>query len=330
MQRFKKILSAKSFYGSILFAIALWGYSSLNSEFITNVELPLTIKLPPNRAIENALPTSVSIEVKGSGWHLFNLLYLNSSKSCSIDLSKASFTNDVYVISRTEILKGLQFLLNVEPREVLTDVFDVVTGLVGTYKVPVVPNLKMYAQEGMVIVGEIVCTPDSIRIRGNDRIVKNIPLWYTQRLEFPHVHKSFTSSVPLSDTLAGKVELSQSYITIGVEVQQTAELSFDDVPIIVRGGSEPQNHILSPTFVRITVQGGAEQLEAITSEDISVDIDFNRIINDSTGVIIPDVRVPSGFKLLRIEPPFIYHFVRTKEVQPISLSETHQAKTKQK
>lgn len=312
MPQEKKIFSSKSFYGSILFAIALWGYSSLNSDFIINIELPLTVKLPPNRAIENNLPPTVSVEVRGTGWHLFNLLYLNSSKICNIDLSKSTFTDDIYVISRNEILKGIQYLVNVEPREVLTDVLELSTGQVGTYKVKVDPVVTVKPLDGLIVVGDVICSPDSIRIHGNDRIVRNITRWLTQSIDFPNVHKSFTASVQLSDSLSGKVELSQNYVGISVEVQQIAEVTYDDIPIKIRGGTAPQNHIFAPMLLRVTVQGGAEQLESLTPEDISASIDYTQIISDSTGILIPEVKAPAGYTLMKFEPPYIYHFEQKK------------------
>lgn len=314
MKRVKKILLSKSFIGSILFALALWSYSSLNSEFTTYVEIPLKVLLPPNRAIEEPLPATISAEVRGSGWHLFNLLYFNTSKICDIDLTKVSINKDLYSITRVEIIKNIQHLGNLEIRDVQPDNMNIITGAVGVYRVAVIPVVNIQCLEGFTVVGSVRCQPDSIRLTGNDKIVRGISRWLTQNSEFYNVHKSFSAMVPLSDSLSDRgVFTSQSQVAIKAEVQQIAELTFDDIPVKIRGGAAPQSHLLSPMILRVTVRAGAEQLETLTAEEIVASIDYSRLLNDSTGIVIPEVSVPDGYKLLSFEPKYIYHFVNKNQ-----------------
>ena len=65
----KRWVNSKSFWGSLLFAMALWGYTSLNTEFNEQIEVPLYVKLPANRAMESELDKTVTIAVKGTGWN---------------------------------------------------------------------------------------------------------------------------------------------------------------------------------------------------------------------------------------------------------------------
>ena len=69
---------SKAFWGSILMAIALWTYTSLNMEYITAVKVPLFIKLPESKSLENNISKDVTLQVKGNGWHLFNLIFSQS------------------------------------------------------------------------------------------------------------------------------------------------------------------------------------------------------------------------------------------------------------
>ena len=188
----RKLFGSKSFIGSIVFALSLWGYVALNKEdYLTSIKVPLVVELPPNRAIETLLPPTVTIEVRGSGWRLFNLIFVNNTGRCFIDFSSEHTLDSTYEISKTDILKGVQFLTNIQAVNVLSEKLSLKIGNIGEYAVRVNPLIKVIPRQGFMLVGNIKIEPDMIKIWGNNKIVGGITSWDSRLIKVEDVFKSF-------------------------------------------------------------------------------------------------------------------------------------------
>lgn len=308
----KKWLNSKSFWGSLLFAIALWAYTSLNADYQTIVEIPFQVKLPSNRALEAAPPPSVYLDVRGTGWNLFNLIFFNKAKMCYVDLSKESILDSLYKINKIDIQKSIQFLKNVNPINVLPETISLSTGQISEYEVYVVPKVVVLPRNGFTIVGRIKVEPEKVKIRGNQKIVAQINRWDTEQQWFENMNKPFRASVLLIDTLQGVVDVFPKTVEISVEIQQVSELIVPDIPISVINGSLPDGHRIQPSIITLTVQGGVEEIAKLSNADISATIDFDKIMNDSTGILKPIIKLPPNITLLKTEPRFIYHTIIEK------------------
>jgi YbbR domain-containing protein len=314
-RKVKRLIRSKSFLGSILFASALWGYTSLNHDYTTFVIVPLTVKLPADKAIENLLPDNISLKVKGGGWQLFYLEFFNSSKQCFIDLSDKSMPDYQYIISRSDILKSIQNIVDVESIDVLPETIGLQIGKIGRYKVPVNPIVNIKPRDGFIAMNEIKVSPDSIEITGNDIIVKNIKFWNTKKTEITDLCQNTTVPIELSDSLKTIVKISQNVVQISVKLQQAADITIYDIPIRIKGGSLPKNHRLVPTTIKVTVHGGVDMLSNLTPDDFISYIDYKDLIEDSTGIIKPKIQVSDSISKYFIRPRFIYHYKELKEIQ---------------
>jgi len=312
VKKVKKI-KFKSVLGAILFAFALWAYTSLNGEFITKVSFPVTVELPENRAIENPLPTEVLVEVKGTGWHLFNLLYFNNTKQCNIDLSRVDISNKSFNISQSTLLKSLDNLVNVEARSVNPESLELRTGSVGEYNVPITPNVNIIPKEGFTIVGNIDIVPSMVKISGNDKLVQNIKHWTTQYITISDVNKPFRAEVALSDSLSSIVKLSSPKVEILANVQLIAEKVIPDVEIEIVGGQLPYGHILLPKRIDVIIRGGINIIESIKPESIKAFVDINTILEDKVGIITPQINIPKYVQLLN-NNLYLYHYYETKNL----------------
>ena len=307
-----KTLSKKSFLGSLIFAFSLWLYTSFNSDYKTFVNVPITVLMPSNLAIENDVEKSIALSVQGSGWDLFNLIAFNNSKKIVVDLSKKIITDSVYVISRGDILKGLQSLEKVQIEETNPEFITINTGEIIGKKLPVKPRIDILTNENYTLVGNLIIIPDSIEVFGNEKLISKLQYWETSVAAFNNVSKNFKSEIKLSDTLKDIVKLSRTTVEFYADIQQIAEIQIPDIEIIVRGGSKPRNSEFLPPQVTIVLQGGINELQKITKDKVAATIDINRLLSDSTGIFKPKIEFPSGVKLLRVEPPYVYHYVVEK------------------
>jgi len=311
-KRFKRLIKSKAFIGSILFAASLWGYTSLNHEYTPFVKVPLSVKLPTDKARENPLPETIAIKVKGGGWQLFYLIFFNSAANCVIDLSNKDIPEDEYIVSRTDILKGIQNIVDVEPIDVLPESMKIKMGRMSTYKVPVNPIISVKPRDGFIAMSDIRVSPDSIEITGNDKIVRNIKSWNTEKMDIENIFEPAVIPLPLSDSLKGIVKLSQANVNLSIDVQQTADITLYDIPVRIRGGSLPKNHKIIPKKIDITVHGGVEQIAEISKQDVISYIEYEELVNDSTGVIKPTIVVNKDVNKYYAYPKFIYHLKKLR------------------
>ncbi|MFW6276442.1 MAG: hypothetical protein ACOC2K_02070 [Bacteroidota bacterium] len=308
-QKIRKLIKSKSFWGAVLFAMALWGYTSLNSEYSTRVQVPLDVQIPRDRAIETPLPDEITIEVHGMGWHLFNLIFFNSSKKVEIDLSNIQIQDSVYRISRNEIMKGIRFITNVEQKDVIPENLLLKTGAIGTYKIPVRPDVEIQPREGFALTGDLRLQPDSVTIKGNDRLIRDIKSWKTVRKEFSDVRSDLVTEIMLLDTFYVIVSMEPEKITLRANIQQSVDLTFYDVPVEIEGGQLPKNHKLMPPRLNLTVRGGIERVSGLSRQNIKAYLTLEQIINDTTGILMPSFIVPDDVELLNPGQIIIYHTI---------------------
>jgi len=301
--------------GSILFATSLWGYTSLNHEYTPFVKVPLSVLLPADKAIENPLPENISIKVKGTGWQLFYLIFFNRTKECTVDLSDKAISDNEYIITRTDILKGIQNIVDVEPIDVLPESVKLIIGQLVTRKVPVNPIIAITPRDGFVAMANYKLKPDSIEITGNETTVRNIRFWNTRPTNIDGVYKHTAMSLALSDTLSTIIKLSRSSVNIYFDVQQEADITIYDIPIRIRGGSLPKNHKLKPEKISVIVQGGINQIAEISKYDIDSYIDYNELINDTTGIIKPKIEINEKVNNFYPHPRYIYHYRIVKTLE---------------
>lgn len=319
-KKLRKIVLRKSFIGSFIFAFALWGYTSLNTEYRTYVKIPLKVKLPENRAIENAFPGSVSVEVKGSGWHLFNLIFFNTAAVCYVDLADAELTDAYYEVGRNDMIKSLQFLNNVSATNVLPERLSFKTGALAEITVPIKPALHIVPRDGFLIAGSPRISPENVQILGNEKVVKNISSWATRPIEKENANEPFTMVVPVSDSMKNLVNVFQNFVTVSVDIQQRSSMTIPDVEVKLRGGSLPVGHKLIPEFITVTVQGGIKEITAMSIESIRANIDFSDVLNDSTGIIVPRVSAPDNIRIVSFNPPYLHHVIKVPTQKELLLT----------
>lgn len=307
-QQLKKQAKSKAFLGSLIFAVSLWGYSSLNYDYKPLIKVPLTIKVPTNKAIEKGLQQEVSIKVKGSGWQLFNLIFFNTSAKCVIDLTSKDLSGNEYIITRTDVLKGLENIVDVEPIDVQPESMKLIIGKMRTYKVPVNAVLSISPRPGFIAMSNVKIQPDSILITGNEKLIKNITRWNTKVFVANNLYKTTTFDVPLADSLKGFVTLSQPKVKIKINLQQSADITIYDLKLHIKGGSLPKGHKIMPNRISVVIHGGIDQIANISKSDIYSYVNYKDIMNDSTGIIIPEIKIDEKINKSYIHPQYIYHF----------------------
>jgi YbbR domain-containing protein len=314
-RRIKRLIKSKAFVGSLLFAVALWIYTSLNSEYTPFVKVPLSVILPSDKAIESNLPSSISLKVRGGGWQLFYLIFFNSTKQCVVDLSDKTINEKEYIITRMDFLKGIENIVDVEPIDVLPESVKLILGRMVTKKVPVNPILSIKPKDGFIAMADFKISPDSIKVTGNEKNLQKLKYWNTKKVYIDNIFRSETIPVPLSDSLSSILKLSHNYVNVSIEVQQSADKTIYDIPVTVKGGALPKNSRIFPQIVSVVIHGGVEQIASISKYDIDSYVEYKDIISDSTGILKPKIEIPDKVSNYFVHPRYIYHYKNIKSLK---------------
>lgn len=297
----------KSFWVTLVLAVLLWIYISLNEIFISTIDVPLSVVPTKGRSIEQLLSNSIIVEIEGSGWSLFNYIYLNNSKRCLVNLNNVTREDSLFTIASLDFQKGLEGINKIRPRRFFPNRLVVTTGKIEKKKVDISPDIHLKTKKGFVLVGNIYADPSSVVISGNKKSLEHINNWKTKYTEFYGVNSSFNHIVDLSDSLTSIIQIHPNKTKVYGEIQQYGEITFYDIELKIVGGQLPSNHTINPTNFSVTLMGGIEQLNKISAKDIEITMDYDKILNDTIGILVPTLKIPPFVKIMSISPKVICH-----------------------
>lgn len=296
---------------SFLLAVGLWIYVSMNSQYTTVVDLPLFVNLPEDRAIETPIPQTIRAQVRGAGWQLFNLNF-SFPPRCVVTISDEMLQGDqtTFRLTRKVLEQGIQLPAQVEPLGFIPDTLAFQVGTVSRKRVPVYPVLDVTLQDGFIITGIPHVEPDSVDIMGNRNILENISFWKTEPIQLENLYKPASMTARLSDSLGNIVQLSRSVVSVYLDVQQIAEMTFTNVPVELLSAPANNNILLQPSTISLTVRGGINQISILSQNDIKVYVDYADLLQNTTGILTPKVTLPADINVLNMTPPRIRYVHR--------------------
>ena len=315
----KKFKVRKSIIGALFLATILWVYTTLSNEYVTFVKVPLKVIMPNNRAIENPIPKTLDIEVKGKGWDIFNLLFFNTSKEISLDLSKQRLSKNNFEIGRQQILKSVRYAGNLDPIDVLPDNLEIRTGISGEYFVDVVPKVNIVPANGFILVDGPKVEPEKIRIKGNNKIVSSIKNWKTEEITITNVANKFRQKIPLKDTLESIVAKSRQSVFVYGRLEQIAERTFHDVPYELING-KAESYDISPSRFDVTVKGGITAISQVELSDIELTLDANDVYSSKSATALVKAKVKGQVKLSNTDLMYVYVFKKAESKNMIEFA----------
>lgn len=296
---------------SFLLAIGLWIYVSMNSQYTTIVDLPLFVNLPENRAIETPIPQTIRAQVRGAGWQLFNLNF-SFPPRCVVTISEEMLQHGqtTFKLTRKVLEQGIQLPAKVEPLGFIPDTLAFLVGTVSRKRVPIYPVLDITLQKGFINTGIPHVEPDSVDIMGNRNILEHVDFWKTEPITLEDLYKPASITARLSDSLGNIVQLSRSVVSVYLDVQQIAEMTFNNVPVELLSAPANNNILLQPSTISLTVRGGINQISILNQNDIKVYVDYADIVQNTTGILTPRVTLPADISVLNMGPPRIRYVRR--------------------
>jgi hypothetical protein len=289
--------------GATCIAGVLWSVTSLSDTFVWTLKVPLTVELPRDQALVAPLPRTIEVTVRATGWALMTLTVGNTLTCDIYPKNTRGGEEHVEYISSHQLLENIGTTAETKLLRVSPDSLIVRYGPVSSKKVPLVPAVELIPRKGFQVVGQVRLEPDSVTLVGSVRALDSITSWPTAPQEFDDLHGPLSGQVGISDSLHGVVAATTRSTRLIADVQEVAERSFPDVPVVNRGTVRDTSIrlVLQPQRVEVLVRGGARDLSQL--DPLSLVAYINVIEGtDTLGIARPRLMPLSGFTIVSIKP----------------------------
>ncbi|MFA6234926.1 MAG: hypothetical protein WC824_12210, partial [Bacteroidota bacterium] len=152
--------------------------------------------------------------------------------------------------------------------------------------------------------------PDSITLRGPESVLKGIRSWPLEGRSYADLSIPVAEELRVRDSLPGVVRYNLDKVTLYIPTEQLADMWFRDVRIHIKHVPADREVLLGQQTIDISVRGGVNALSLYSAEDVLAEIEFEDIVADTSGSIIPTIVLPVELRVLSIEPPTIRYTLR--------------------
>ena len=305
-------------FGATFIALVLWGILSLSQTYTWDIDVPLTVQIDTTRqALAVQVPTELQVTARGDGWTLMQVATGSALRSI-IDpaghLTNSDDSTRVFAFNERDIISSINApssirIERVQPDNLRVTITDLVAKRVPLYY----PDITIQTRAGFQVIGKPRVRPDSVRLSGSVEALENIAYWFTKPLSLQDVFASTRTAVPVSDSLQGVINVIPEEAIVTVDVQEIAEVTFEDLPVLNRSTNSDTNLQLRyfPDRITVTLRGGAEELGRLKASHIVPQIELVAGV-DTSGFARPKIGLPKEFNasIINVVPERIRYIWR--------------------
>lgn len=295
--------------GSVLLAMLLWSMVKLGETYSSRIQVPLALTaLGSDVALESPLPERVEVLVEGPGWQL---LYLTLADQLQLEVPATAVRGDRIVLGSRLLGSALKLPTGVVAVQAYPETLVVRTERAIERKVPLRFDPALLAfREGFGMTGTPMLEPDSVLLTGSERVLQNIASWPVEDRRFDDLTGPVTETLAIGDSLPGIVRRNIDRVRLFVPVEQLADVRYEDVAVTVEDVPLGREVLLAHARIDVIVRGGLSRLAQYSARDFQAIVDYGALMADTTGQIVPRIRMPETFKLLHLDPPAIGYTIR--------------------
>jgi len=255
---------------AVALAFAIWVSVTGETVVVQDFTVPLELQLPETKMVASSLPTTVTVRLRGQEGVMRR--FDPVPMALRVDLRGAQEgEQDVQLLSRD--LVGV-------PREVEVDFIDpdrLNLKLDERLRVelPVEPTFLGQPPEGFTFYGARV-RPDTVVVEGPKSQLSTVEVLRTNPIRLDNRTEPFSLRVTAVPEDSYVRMLDPGPIEVAVDVDASpVERAFDEVPVVVRGGTGDDH--AEPSTVRVVLSGPPRLIDALAPEQVAVIADVTRL-----------------------------------------------------
>ena len=287
------------FFGAFGLSLLLWVFVVSENEYTLILDLPIEARnLNVQKAHQEEVPPYASVRLLGTGRDLFKSFLLKNFGGFKLVLDLEGISNEYEFVLNDYFEKfpqkivlplnyNLSFVEVVYPNRIKISLDEYSSKIV-----PVISNLFIKPSPGFLLVSEQKIIPSEIEIAGPK---KELALINHVETDFDTINglTSFYSGQIKIQSLGRLIEYSSETVEINLDIQNISERIIADIPVRVINVPNKFRVFPSPQTVSLTVIGGVNQISGLTSNDITVFVDF-KDWNHLKQFYEPEVKIPEA------------------------------------
>ena len=287
------------FFGAFGLSLLLWVFVVSENEYTLILDLPIEARnLNVQKAHQEEVPPYASVRLLGTGRDLFKSFLLKNFGGFKLVLDLEGISNEYEFVLNDYFEKfpqkivlplnyNLSFVEVVYPNRIKISLDEYSSKVV-----PVISNLFIKPSPGFLLVSEQKIIPSEIEIAGPK---KELALINHVETDFDTINglTSFYSGQIKIQSLGRLIEYSSETVEINLDIQNISERIIADIPVRVINVPNKFRVFPSPQTVSLTVIGGVNQISGLTSNDITVFVDF-KDWNHLKQFYEPEVKIPEA------------------------------------
>ncbi len=294
---------------AFVFACLMWLYISLTQTYNIDYTIPLIVKLTDKQAITSDIPKDINVVLRGKGWNLLGVIF---TKKVEYYLDLTNYKKD----TRVNIMQTAGDVLNlpegVSIISINPDAIDISFDNITEKMIKVKNNVTVTPKDGYLVVGTARVEPDSVLVSGAFSVLSKIKYIPTENQSFSDINTKFSKQVKLKDTLTNLISYSLKNVKVSYNVQLSADKDFENIVIQLVNAPKDKEVLVVPPKIKLFLRGGVEDLSNTNNEELSASIDYKSIEKDSSGYVVPDIRMPSNLILLKYEPEKFQYIIKSR------------------
>lgn len=296
--------------GAILAALIAWLSVTMQAEYSLMKSVPVVFEdLKEGKAFRYPVPRVMSVRLRGKGWVVAGLFF---SPDFKYYINLSSVGEEPVIITGKDLQNHVTLPADVEVVNVRPDTIRLALADYYEKRVPVSPRLVLDFREGYGQVGTVELTPESVTVGGTREFLQTVNSWNTEFRKYTDLRAPIDEEIPLEVLANYSVTIPVRTVRMRVNVEPFAEKLFAGIPVTVRGVPAGLEVILIPPKLDIVVRGGIEQLASLSVESFTAGIPFADLEKDTSGFVVPDLRVPGGVKAVEKKPGRFQFIIRRR------------------
>jgi hypothetical protein len=291
---------------ALILSIIIWGSVSLSDSYVTKIVIPVKVtNLPEGYIVGSSSVKEVTLNIKSKGWKILSLIW-GKKQHFLVPLHSDDLSETVQL---KDAVKENDWLSNdVQIYDIYPLTFDYKVERMKEKRLKVYPDITMNFNPEFGLSSNIVLNPDSVLVYGPKSLLSKLDSIPTVHKEYDNLESSIDDKIEIKQI--ENLEYSNRIFNIQFDVQKIADKSFNDLEVTVNKIPESREVVLFPNKISIVLRGGINILSKLNNSDFHPYLDYQTIIMDTTGMLVPEIKIPEYLKLVDVKPQQLRYIIK--------------------
>lgn len=291
----------------------MWFAINLYKDYQRNYYISVRfVNLPDNKILLNKKDSCINFVLKTNGINHLMYYFSNKNKIIEVNFSSLALKRQnenlyYYNFNLSKYKDSISKTYDITSNAIFftADTLELIFSEISFKKVPVKLNAKLNFVSQYDIYENIKISPDSIIVKGDEKILKNINYLETQYKEMSDIDKNTTFDISIKNYSYKNIEVKNKTINVSFKVEKFSEIEFD-IPLRV---NYQNNKIKTfPDIVKVKVLVAIKDFNKINKDLFVINAIPSNELN-SKKLRLKITKTPPLVKIISIYPETVEYII---------------------